>query len=259
MVNRLIQAGYVECFNPRSRDKYYLPTKKPFKADTLYKLPTSKSQRLHGVCNVIQIQCSSFKAKTLHPPLVDVKWDKEWDLNNGVHYQQYGYPFSNLGLVQFQRISSPGSDMVKIILPRLTWDNKSGDPNGFLLQKAVECASFFKHHFKIDFGVLEKCQRPDFAIPLTDPKLVELAQRGTYQCGSISIDSSSPDNLPEIESKDYGIVEGLSTIVPRVRRLEERMVGVEDGISRLLLKMDDVLNVFNQPNRPDRGVDVGEV
>lgn len=249
MTNTLIESGLIRCFNPRSRDKTYLATKKPFHASELYKLPTSKSQRLRGVCNIIQIQRCSFKAKTLHPPMKDnIKWDREWELNNNVRYQQFSYPFKNLGVVHFQRIKSNNSDIVKIILPRLTWERENGNPHKFLLERASECASWFKKHFQINFTPLNVCQRPDFAIPLTDPKLVDLSQHGTYRSGSIMIDSSSPDNIPEIESKDWDTIDGLSNIVPRVAKLEYEV----NEIKTLIVEFrSEFQSVFSQPVRPD--------
>lgn len=251
MTNRLIEAGYIRIFNPRSRDKNYVATKKPFNIKNtkrLYKLPSSKSQRLHGICNIIQIQKCSFKADVKHPPLKDVKWDREWDLNNGVRYQQYGYPFPNIGSVKFQRIKSINKDVVKIILPRLTWENDNGDPNDFLRETAFRCASWFKKNLLIDFGELRVCQRPDFAIPLTDKHLVDLSQRGTYSNSVLSIDSSSPDNIPEIESKDYDVINGLSTVVPRVNRLERDMVEIKGIVIEI---RDEFRSVFSQPGKPD--------
>jgi len=259
MVLRLVECGYIVCFNPQSRDKIYIPTKKPFRAktlNTLYKTPSSKSQRLHGVCNIIQIQRCSFKAVVLHPPMKKVVWEKEWDLNNGVHVQQSSYPFANLGLVRFQRIFSLDKDLVKIILPRLTWERANGDPSGFLLDSAKSCSKYFKKCFCINFSDLVWCQKPDFALPLADKHLVGLSQRGTFNNGVVSVDCSAPDCLPEIESKDYDVVDGLADAPRRIRILESRMSNLENSIGVLIGKVDGLVNMFSQPKSIDERRDV---
>lgn len=249
MVNRLVEGGYINCLNPQSRDKIYTATKKPFKAELVYKLPSSKSQRIHGRCNIIQIQKSSFITRVLSPPKKDVKWDKEW-VSNGVNHQLFSYPFPNVGEVKFQRIIGKNSDQVKIILPRLVWDKHDENPGVFLRELADRAGSWFMKHFKIEMAGLDVCQRPDYALMLTDPKLVNMSQHGTYRANNIMIDSSSPDNLPEIESKDYDDILLLSNVPGEIRNLKRDMAEVKGVVFEI---RDMFINI---PVRPDERRDV---
>lgn len=249
MVNRLIEGGYIICFNPQSRDKIYIATKKPFKADEVYKLPSSKSQRIHGRCNIIQIQKSSFITRVLSPPKKVVKWDKEWE-SNGVNHQLFSYPFSNVGEVKFQRIIGRNSDQVKIILPRLVWDKKDSNPEKFLRETADRAGSWFMHRFKMELVGLRVCQRPDYAMMLTDPKLIDMAQHGTYESNGVMIDSSAPDDLPEIESKSYDDIFLLSNVPDEIRNLKQEMAEVKG----VVFEIRDMF--MGGPVRPDERRDV---
>ena len=250
MVNRLIEGGYIVCTNPQSRDKFYCATKKPFNASELYKLPSSKSQRIHGRCNIIQIQKSSFITKVAGPPNGDVKWDKEWECN-GVFHKLYSYPFSNIGTVRFQRITGKESDQLKIILPRLIWERDNGNPEKFLLELAGRCGTWFMKHFGMELLGLDVCQRPDYALALDDPGLVDMAQRATYRNDDLMIDSSAPDNIPEIESKRWDVIDGLASAPMRIGVLEGKMNSLEEGFGRIEVSLSRIENMFSQPNKVD--------
>jgi len=271
IIGRLIEGGYLLCFNPRSRVKSYVATKKPFllvDVSLLSKMPSRKSQRLRGRCNIVQIQKSSFICDVRHGPKINVKWDEERFLKNGVVQYQFSYPFENIGSVTFVRTVGKKKDSLQIMLPRFLWEKANGDPYPFIRELADRAGVWLMHRFKMDCSGLRVCQRPDFASPLTDKKLIELAQRGTYTVNGFMIDSSSPDNIPEIESKDYFDLLELTETPRKLRELEEKLNNVVDVVDKLVDTMDRIdININNlsikidslfQPSKPDsRNEEIG--
>lgn len=254
---RLIEGGYLLCYSPHSRVKSYVATKKPFllkDVSLLSKMPSRKSQRLRGRCNVVQIQKSTFICDVVGSPKVLVKWDKTRKLKNGVTQFQYSYPFENIGSITFIRTVGINKDSLQIILPRFLWEKANGDPRPFLKELADRAGTWLMHRFKMDLSGLRVCQKPDFASPLTDEKLIRMAQRGTYTVNGFMIDSSAPDNIPEIESKDYFDLVELTDCPRRVRELEmriDRLVEsidrIDNNINNLSVKIDSLF----MPGRPD--------
>jgi len=234
--------------------KWYTATKKPFNIKStkeLFKLPSSKSQRVHGRCNIIQIQKSSFIADVEKDYSNGYeKYDKSWKIN-GVSNFLYSYPFNPVGEVKFQRIIGKNSDRVKIILPRLIWERDNGDPKSFLFDVAERCCSWFTKNFHVLLGNPVVCQKPDYAMLLDDSRLVEMAQSGTYKSydKSIMIDSSAPDCLPEIESKDYDVVNGLADAPKKIVLLEHRMSKMESALGRIENSMSRIEALFSQPSK----------
>jgi hypothetical protein len=256
IVNRLVSGGYLVCKNPQSRDKIYIATKKPFNAKEVYKLPSSKSQRIHGRCEIIQIQKSSFLTHVKSPPKVNVKWDKEWDIN-GLHYQQYAFPFPSVGDVKFQRIIGKNSDKVKIILPRMIWDRSEGTPEPFLREVADRAGTWFMHHFKIELVGLSVCQSPDYALMLTDSRLIDLSRKGTFHNDKVMLDCSKPDELPELESKDFDLIDGLSQAPVRIARLEKEVSEIKHIVVDLSGSVKELVGLFKfSPVRDDGFEDV---
>ena len=255
---RLIEGGYLLCFNPRSRVKSYVATKKPFllsDVSLLTKMPSKKSQRLRGRCNIVQIQKSTFICDVVGSPKVLVKWDDVRVLKNGVTQYQYSYPFENIGSITFVRtVSKKGSDSLLIILPRFLWEKSSGDPYPFLKEMADRAGVWLMHRFKMDLSGLRVCQRPDFAQPLTDEKLIRMAQRGTYSVNGFMIDSSAPDNIPEVESKDYFDLLELTEAPKRIRDLEIRIDRLVESIDRIDVNINNLsvkLDSLFMPVKPD--------
>jgi len=258
IIGRLIEGGYLLCFNPRSRVRSYVATKKPFllsDVSLLTSMPSSKSQRLRGRCNIVQIQKSSFICDVVGAPKVLVKWDETRFLKNGVTQYQYSYPFENIGSITFIRtVSKKGSDSLLIILPRFLWEKENGDPRPFLRETADRAGVWLMHRFKMDCNRLRVCQAPDFAQPLTDKKLIRMAQKGTYTVNGFMIDSSSPDNIPEVESKDYFDLIELTEAPKRIRDLEDRLdrltesiEKIDNNINSLSVKLDSLF----MPCKPD--------
>lgn len=258
ITGRLIESGYLLCFNPRSRVRSYVATKKPFllvDVSLLTKLPSNRSQRLRGRCNVVQIQKSSFITDVVAPPKINVKWDETRILKNNVIQYQYSYPFENIGSVTFIRtVSSKGKDSLLIMLPRFLWSKEDGDPRPFLRELADRAGVWLMHRFKMECSGLRVCQEPDFAMPLTDKKLIRLAQRGTYTVNGFMIDSSAPDNIPELESKDYFDLVELTEAPKHIRELEERLDRLADTIEKIDININNLsvkLDSLFQPGKPD--------
>lgn len=256
IVNKLVNTGYLICHNPRSRSRCYYATKKILtskKISRLIKLEDIKSQRLHGICNIIQIQKSTFITKIKRGPYKTVKWDKTWNINNLNHFL-YSYPFENLGSVGFQRMVSKGTDQLKIILPRILWNKDDGDPKEFLREVADRCGTWFMKRFKIELVGLRVCSKPHFAVVLTDPRLIKIAQSGTYNINNYMIDSSPPHNIPEIESSDYEYLDELTRCPRRVRELEELVDKLTVSIEKIdtnINNLNDKIDSLFQPVKPD--------
>ena len=244
IIGRLIEGGYLLCFNRRSRVRSSVATKKPFllkDVSLLTKMSSNRSQRLRGRCNIVQIQKSTFITDVVSPPKISVKWDDERVLKNGVCQFQFSYPFENIGSITFIRTVGKSKDSLLIILPRFLWEKQNGDPRSFLREMADRAGSWLMHRFKMECSGLRVCQSPDFAMPLTDKKLIRMAQCGTYTVNGFMIDSSSPDNIPEIESKDYFDLLELTDTPKRVKELEEL-------VDRLMVSIEKIDNNINSLN-----------
>lgn len=263
IVNKLITTGYLICHNPRSRSRCYYATKKILtskKISHLIKLEDIKSQRLHGICNIVQIQKSTFITQIKSGPYKNIKWDKVWS-TNGLDHFLFSYPFENLGSVGFQRMTSMGTDQLKIILPRILWNKDDGNPKEFLRELADRVGTWFMKRFKIELVGLRICSKPHFAVVLTDPRLIKIAQEGTYRINDFMIDSSPPHNVPEIESEDYDLLDDLTKCPKKIMELEERLdkvVGMVDKLSVSIEKIDSNINNLSvkldslfQPSKPD--------
>lgn len=256
IINKLVVSGYLLCHNPRSRDHCYYATKKILTTKNisrLIKLEDIKSQRLHGICNIVQIQKSTFITKIKSGPYKNVKWDKVWSINNLNHFL-YSYPFEDLGSVGFQRMTSKGTDQLKIILPRILWNKEDGNPEEFLKEVADRCGTWFMKHFKIELVGLRVCSKPHFAVVLTDPRLIKIAQSGTYNINNYMIDSSPPHNIPEIESSDYEYLDDLTNCPSKIRELEElvdRLVASIDRIDNNINSLNEKIDSLFQPSKPD--------
>ena len=257
IIGRLIEGGYLLCFNPRSRVKSYVATKKPFllkDVSLISKMPSRVSQRLRGRCNIVQIQKSTFICDVVGSPKVLVKWDKTRILKNGVTQYQYSYPFENIGSITFIRTVGKKRDSLQIILPRFLWEKSSGDPVPFLREMADRAGVWLMHRFKMDCNNLRVCVSPDFAQPLTDEKLIRMAQRGTYTVNGFMIDSSSPDNIPEIESKDYFDLLELTEAPRRIRELEimiDKLTVSIDRIDNNINNLSSKIDSLFMPVKPD--------
>ena len=257
IINRLVTGGYLICINPQSREKFYEATKKPFllrDIKQLTKLTPVKSQRLRHRRNIIKIQKSTFKTKIKSKPKLPLDgWEDKPPLKNGVKVQQFFWPFPNVGNVTFRRLISDNVDRLIIILPQFLWERDNGNPEQFLRETAARCGTWLMHRFKMELEGLERCQKPHHAMPLTDPRLIHMAQNGSYNNGVLMVDSSAPDNTPEIESENYDIIDGLTTVVPRVNKLEKEVGEIKSMIVDFRAEFN---SVFSQPARPDERRDV---
>ena len=256
IVNKLMHTGYLVCVNPTSRSRCYSATKKILtskKISRLIKLEDMKSQRLHGICNIVQIQKSTFITQIRSGPYKNIKWDKSWS-TRGLDHFIYSYPFENLGSVSFQRMKSMGTDQLKIILPRLLWNKDDGNPGEFLRELADRLGTWFMKRFKIELVGLRVCSKPHFAVVLTDPRLIKIAQGGTFRVNDFMIDSSAPHNVPEIESEDYDLLDELTNCPRRVRELEIMIDKLTVSIEKIDININNLSNKIDslfQPCKPD--------
>lgn len=253
VINRLVAGGYLVCINPQSRCKFYEATKKPYKLDDklkLFKTTPIKSQQLRHRRNVVKIQKSSFKSKVFSPPKEDVNWDKEYNMN-GVHVQQYTYPFENIGDVKFRRFIGKDEDSLLIILPSVLWERDAGDPEDYLLETAGRCGSWFMKRFKAGLEDLQVCQKSDKCLALTDPKLIHLAQTGSYNYNGMMINTSAPDCTAEVEFKDWDDLISLSECPKRISILEYKVDRIEKSIDNVAKSLDRIEKMFDVPNKPD--------
>jgi len=255
MTKALEQGGWINCDRHFQRTKIYTATKKQFNIKTLkevYKLTTSRSQRLHRRCQIIQIQKSSFICDVIHPPNSKMFWDKEWE-HNGLHHTLIEWPFANIGSVKFDRMTSQKTDQLRIILPRLLWEKDNDNPQTYLLEIADKCATWFMKKSGIRLDNLHICQKPDYALVLTDKKLIGMAQQGTFRAGDIMIDSSAPDELPEIESKDWDVISGLASAPDDIRMLKEEISEIKSMITEMRSEFHELMRI---PKTPDSFIEV---
>jgi len=151
-------------------------------------------------------------------------------------------------------MKSKNTDQLKIILPRILWNKDDGDPKEFLREIADRVGTWFMKRFKIELVGLRVCSKPHFAVVLTDPRLIKIAQEGTYDINNYMIDASPPHGVPEIESDDYEYLDELTSCPRRIRELEElvdklvvSIEKIDNNINNLNSKIDSLF----QPSKPD--------
>lgn len=250
MVSKIEDTGCIQCDTHHSNPKFYTATKKPFNYTSvkeLYKVKSSRSQRSHGRCKIVQIQKATFKCKILNNKNLNIKWDKEYTLRNGVSGFVYSYPFRELNgaVVVFRRIVSlKGSDQLLIDIPRIDWMIENGKPYEYLLEVAQKCAVWFQKNFTVELSDLEISKLPENALVLNDPLLIELAQKGSYSVGNLKIDASEPHGIPEIESTDYDLIEGLASAPKRINVLEQRFSKMEGMFQKIMHQQEVMIGLL---------------
>ena len=183
-----------------------------------------------------------------------IKWDKQWK-SKDVSFYLYQYPFENIGSISFVRIKGKSSDILKINLPRFTWDVRKGSPEPYLKEIALLAIDWFHKRFNLSFSDFKRCSGGHFEIPVTDPDLVKIAQYSTVKLGDYTLDSSM--GFAEFGStKGYNKMEALFSLIPRVDKLEQDMMKLSDTLSKVSLQMDRIEKLFNSPKIPDSFKDV---
>jgi hypothetical protein len=209
--------GFIVCINPKSRDRFYKATKKKFHAKVSGEIlkPSSRvSQRLHRGCKILDSHSHSFCINIKIPPKKEVKWDKTWELKNGVSHSVYRYPFKQLNgeVVTFQRVVSKDTDKLFVKLPKLLFP-ADVDPDEYVREVVSYAAGWFQKRYAVKLdGAIRKNVETEYGFFPDDPTLVRIAQGGgaCSDDGSLWVDSSPPDNLAEIESHDRNLLNGIS-------------------------------------------------
>jgi hypothetical protein len=277
LTNMFLESGYIACINQKDRVHFYEATKKRFLRDDAVILSTIQRDKtlqrsLHRY-ELIKIEKCRFSCPIVvcrEKSMVQGKktnlfsWDESRTMGNrdSVLVQQFEYPFRDLGgsSVVFQRYRgvNTGSDVLIIILPRLLWNKKNGDPESYLVESAKKAKVWFAKKFRMTLGEnLEWCQRPAYCAMLTDPKLIAMAQTGSYSnVHGFDLNSSPPDRQPELESKSWGDLEELTELPVRVRQLEGDIVELKNMVRDLTVSVQSLVHVFDSPKRPDDRRDV---
>lgn len=288
MTNALVDNGFLICINNRDRVRFYEATKKKLSPDECVILSTIKREKIVSrslgryelrkiekcsfSCSIVDSEKSKFDSQ-----YNKYSWDESRSIGNGnsVLVNQFSFPFKNLGgdNIIFQRYQgrNTGSDKLIIILPRLLWHKNNGDPEQYLFEIGSQAGVWFAKHFNMILGTdLKFCQRPAYCAMLTDPKLIRMAQRGSYNnVNGFDLNSSPPFNQPEIESKSWDDLEELTCLPLRVRELElevnrltviiknfneieKKIASIGNNIVGLEGKLDRVLDVMSRPlSTPD--------
>jgi len=259
----LVQAGFLIPTNPKCRTKFYSATKKVFtgeKSNLISNLTGGVKQQFSHRLNVVKIQKATFLTDIKSGPDENLKWDKVYQYTPYVSVYEYVYPFANVGNVRFRRFKGTKNDRLLIITPPMNWELDSGDPKEFMEQTARHAAGWIQKRFKMKLENLHPCQKPHYAKTLTDPRLIHAAQNGSFNIDGLMVDASAPDEVPEIESEDWEVINALSKAPERIRSLEYRFSKMEGMMVKLIEqqeKMTGMLHDFiSQPSRPDTFRDV---
>jgi len=219
----LLQAGFLVIINPRSRCKFYSATKKIPTEETVNKNPKlteGARQQTSPRLNVVKIQKATFITDIKRPPELNIKWDNKYQLSPYTSVYDYVYPIANVGEVRFRRLQGTNSDRLLIFTPPMHWERGAGDPKDFLEEIARYAAGWIQKQFKMELSNLRICQKPDYCLTLTDPVLINAAQTGSYDINGLMLNSSAPDMIPEIESKDWETLSDLSKAPEDIRMLK---------------------------------------
>jgi len=245
---RLVQAGYLIPVNPRSRAVMYEATKKKFTGEvgnSLTDLTGGRRQQLRHRRELVKVQKATFICDVVSVFGKKVKWDKEGTLRNGVRFFDFVYPFANVGEIRFRRFKGRSVDRLLVITPTLLWEDDAGDPLPFLEQVARFAVGWFGKRFKVRLEGIERCQKPHYAKALSDPRLIHMAQSGSFNVDGLMVDSSAPDGTPEIETDgDWVLLQELSRAPDRIVRLEERVKRIEGVVESLSLSVERLYDVI---------------
>ena len=269
IIKGLEAAGYIVCINKKGKPKFYEKTKKPFSLETGAKLTTllhKKVNRLQGSCeyakfqSAIQVQKTQVKFHVIASVDVGAKWDKQYKLKNGVEVSQYVHPFKNLGNVVIQRYKSKNKDIVLFSLPRLLVPKEElkdqKEVEQFLIDIAMRVSPLFQKKFGIRLSLPEIANKPDFAVPVKEPALADIAKKYTFKVGDVTLDSSPPHNIPELESKNpihvINYLESIQKIgqietinrdsIQRINELENRLQTVFGVLKEFQNKIIEIVD-----------------
>ena len=256
--DELIQAGFLVPINPRSRAKMYSATKKQFTGEFVnkkIKLTGGAKQQLSHRLSVVKIQKATFITEVKTPPRSNVKWDSSYQFNPYTQVYDYVYPFANVGEIRFRRIVSDKKDRLMIITPPMLWERDAGDPEDYLEQVGRYAAGWIQKRFSMELDGFKSCQKPDYCMTLTDPKLISAAQNGSFSINGMMVNSSAPDEIPEVESKDWEMIEDLSNAPAQIRQLKGEVSEIKGMMNELVQQQREMMGLLqglvSAPVRPD--------
>lgn len=258
IAKRLVESGYLVKYNDPGRETFYSPTKKIFSPDKfrqLTKLNPVRHEILRHRRNILRIQKCTFRSKIVDDSKSCIKWDSGPNYINGVSFYDYCYPFENLGVVRFRRFVGKDEDSLLIIMPSVSWaygdddnpDLVNDQIHCFIKEQAGICHHWFMKRFKFNLSCLEVCQKPHICSPAPG-HLAEAGIRGSYNVNGVMLDSSAPDNIPEVESEDAGDVITLLNAPMRIKELEIRVGNMEKVLVRIESGINRIESMFSPPN-----------
>jgi hypothetical protein len=255
MIKALESSGFIHCINAGDKVKFYEATKKPLTPSDENQLSTILQKK---VCktddNPSSIDCHAISYQANIKSMDEVKWDKTWK-SKGVSFYFYQYPFANIGSISFVRTTGKTSDILKINLPRFTWDARKGSPEPYLKEIAAMALDWFHKRFNLSFSDFTRCKGGHYEIPVTDPDIVKLAQLTTVRLGDFTLDSSI--GFPQFGStKGYYKLQELLSLPNRVSQLEDNLNKLESTLSKVSQQMDRIEHLFSHPKPKDEFRDV---
>ena len=255
IISALETAGFLICINPGDKVKFYEATKKPLTPDDENGLSTILQKKVRKTDDRASfINCHAISYQANINSIGEVKWDKAWK-SKGVSFYFYQYPFENIGSISFVRMTGKTSDILKINLPRFTWDVRKGSPEPYLNEIASLALDWFHRRFNLSFSDFIRCKGGHYEIPVTDPDIVKLAQATTVRLGDFTLDSSM--GFPEFGStRGYNKLQELLSLPDRVSQLEQNLEKLESTLSRISQQMDRIEKLFSQPKLKDEFRDV---
>ena len=262
MIKALERSGFLHCINVGDKVKFYEATKKPLTPSDINQLSTILQKKVRKTDdNPSFINCHAISYQANINSIGEVKWDKQWK-SKGVSFYFYQYPFENIGSISFVRMTGKTSDILKINLPRFTWDARKGSPEPYLKEIASLALDWFHKSFNLSFSGFKRCNGGHYELPVTDPDIVKLAQMATVRLGDFTLDSSI--GFPEFGStKGYDKLQELFSLIPRVSQLEQdisklssMMSNISQQMETLSKQMSRMETLFSPPKLPDERIDV---
>lgn len=255
----LLKAGYIECSTPGAKPLFYQATKKLFMAREIIVLESTRRSRSpeEKRYNIIQIQKGAFRARFLRPPAYPIPWRKTWTASKVQGFTFSAYIPEAGGEVVFIRLIGPkGGDILRIFLPRMNFTKDEANyQTVFRWEKAKEARAWFQHKYKCYLGDLIMGQIPDFAMAITETRVIKAAQQGTYRIGELTLDMSRPHGLAELESKNIDDVMQYAALPDRLNATEIEVSELKAKIARLEALLELKILQINR-KKPDDFVEV---
>lgn len=221
LIRTLEQQGFVRCINQKSRPLVYVKTPKKFTGEKATYLLPSKQTRLSGRLDIVKIQKCSFICEVVSEPS-RATWDRVYQWNRFVEVMEYRHPFRDVGMVVFRRFKSKKKDRLIVVLPHvMVHVSELPEMEGRLREMAEKAVLWLKRRFDMVVSGLQACQRPHHAVPLREPELIEASEKASFTVGTVMVDQSPPDCVPEFESEDFRDIVNYLDVIRKMKWLEQ--------------------------------------